>query len=79
MKIKLLKNHLDHTAGDTIEVTEKRGGYLLRVGVGEISEGKKQHSEPKSKKLPKARKDGVTSTSTPEAHDKHIKNLNKDL
>jgi len=40
MKIKLLKDHLDHTAGDTIEVTEQRGGYLLRVGVGELNKEK---------------------------------------
>ena len=47
MKIKLLKDHLDHTAGETIEVTEQRGGYLLRVGVGEISETKKETNELK--------------------------------
>ena len=34
MKITLLKNHLDHTAGDTIDVTEQRGKYLIRTGVG---------------------------------------------
>jgi len=47
MKIKLLKDHLDHTAGDTIEVTEQRGGYLVRVGVGEVSETKKETKELK--------------------------------
>lgn len=47
MKIKLLKYHLDHTAGDTIEVTEQRGGYLVRVGVGEASETKKETKELK--------------------------------
>lgn len=46
MKIKLLKDHLDHTAGDTIEVTEQRGGYLLRVGVGVKSESKTEFKEP---------------------------------
>lgn len=79
MKIKLLKNHLDHTAGDTIEVTEKRGGYLLRVGIGSKSETKTEYKEPKGKKLQKPRKDGVTTVFTPEEHDKHIKHLNKDL
>lgn len=79
MKIKLLKNHLDHTAGETIEVTEQRGGYLIRVGVGKESKERKQTKElkePVSTKLGKPRKDGVTSTSTPEAHDTYIKSLN---
>lgn len=47
MKIKLLKDHLDHTAGDTIEVTEQIGGYLVRVGVGETYEVKKETKELK--------------------------------
>ena len=76
MKIKLLKDHLDHTAGDTIEVTEQRGGYLLRVGVGAKPVSKTEYKEPKSKKLSKQRKDGVSSVSTPEAHDTYIKSLN---
>lgn len=79
MKIKLLKDHLDHTAGDTVEVTEQRGGYLVRVGVGEVSESKTEYKEPKGKKLQKTRKDGVTTVFTPEEHDKHIKHLNKDI
>jgi hypothetical protein len=55
MKIKLLKDHLDHTAGDTIEVTEQRGGYLVRVGVGTTDERpfKKQVSVPKYNKVVK--------------------------
>lgn len=55
MKIKLLKDHLDHTAGDTIEVTEKRGGYLVRVGVGTTDERpiKKQIAVPKPNKVVK--------------------------
>lgn len=79
MKIKLLKDHLDHTAGDTIEVTEQRGGYLVRVGVGSKSETKTEYKEPKGKKLKKQRKDGVSTVFTPEEHDRHIKHLNKDL
>lgn len=47
MKIKLSKNYLNHTAGDTIEVTRERGGYLVRVGVGEVLEGKKETKELK--------------------------------
>lgn len=47
MKIKLLKDHLDHTAGDIIEVTEQRGGYLLRVGVGEVHKEKTETKELK--------------------------------
>ena len=77
MKIKLLKDHLDHTAGDTIEVTNERGGYLVRVGVGtESNKQTKELKEPVSNKLKKQRKDGVSSVSTPEAHDDYLKSLN---
>lgn len=52
MKIKLLKDHLDHTAGDTIEVTEQRGQYLVRTSVGiESGEAKQNYiNKPKNKK-----------------------------
>lgn len=33
MKITLLKDYLNHALGDTIEVTEQRGGYLIRTKV----------------------------------------------
>lgn len=79
MKIKLLKDHLDHTAGDTIEVTEQRGGYLVRVGIGSKSVNIPEYKEQKGKKLKKPHKDGVTTVFSPEEHDQHIKHLNKDL
>lgn len=79
MKIKLLKDHLDNKATQTIEVTNKRGNYLIRTGVGELAKESNPYKEPKGKKLQKPRKDGVTTVFTPEEHDKHIKNLNKDL
>lgn len=53
MKITLLKNHLNHTAGDTIEVTEERGNYLVCVGKAEAgeTEPKQQYvNKPKNKK-----------------------------
>ena len=51
MKIKLLKNHLTHTAGDEIEVSEKRGGYLIRIKTGvESGEVKQKYvNKPKAK------------------------------
>jgi len=79
MKIKLLKDHLDNVVDDTIDVTTDRGNYLVRVGVGEETKQTKELKEPVSKKLKKQRKDGVSSVSTPEAHDAYIKSLNKDL
>jgi len=54
MKIKLLKDHLDHTAGDTIEVTEQRGGYLLRVGVGAKEVKKEKIDNLNKKRNPKS-------------------------
>lgn len=52
MKIKLIKDYLNHTAGEEIEVTIQRAGYLVRIKVGkEILEVKKNKSE--SKKLNK--------------------------
>lgn len=53
MKITLLKNYLNHTAGGTIEVTEQRGGYLVRVGKAQAgeTEPKQQYiNKPKNKK-----------------------------
>lgn len=47
MKIKLLKDHLDNTAGDTIEVKQQRGGYLVRVGVAEETKAKSETKELK--------------------------------
>jgi len=80
MKITFLKDHLDHTAGDSIEVTEERGGYLVRVGVaGESKKQTKELKEPVSNKLSKQRKDGVSTVFTPEEHDSRIKELNKNL
>lgn len=46
MKIKLLKNHLDKTTGEVIEVNIERANYLIRVGVAEV----KQEKKPKTKK-----------------------------
>ena len=46
MKIKLLKNHLDNTTGEVIEVSNERVNYLIRVGVAEL----KQEKKPKTKK-----------------------------
>jgi len=80
MKIKLLKDHLDHTAGDTVEVTTERGGYLVRVGVAEESKDKKhtkELKEPYSKS--KEGTKGIVYKKTPEEADAEIKKLNKDL
>lgn len=77
MKITLLKKYLNHSAGDTIEVTDKTGFYLILTKRG--VEVKTEYKEPKGKKLQKPRKDVVTTVFTPEEHDKHIKHLNKDL
>lgn len=44
MKVILLKNHLDNQEGETIDVTEQRAIYLVRVGVA------KQVIERKNKK-----------------------------
>jgi hypothetical protein len=46
MKIKLLKDHLDNKKEDVIDVTEQRGQYLIRVGVGIKSEPKTEFKEP---------------------------------
>lgn len=54
MEITLLKDHLDHTAGDTIEVTEKRGGYLLRVGVAEENTKELKQNYNNKKRNPKS-------------------------
>lgn len=75
MKIKLLKNHLDNKKDDVIDVSDKRGKYFIRTGVGK-EKTIKQLKEPVSKKLPKTRKDGVSSVSTPKAHDDYIKSQN---
>jgi len=34
MKIKLLKNHFGHIEGTILDVTDNRGNYLIRTGVG---------------------------------------------
>lgn len=52
MEIKLLKPYLNHTAGETIEVTANRGGYLIKTKQAEES-GEKKHTyvnKPKDKK-----------------------------
>lgn len=51
MKIQLLKNYLNHTAGQTIEVSYKRGNYLIRSKVGiESGEAKQEYvNKPKLK------------------------------
>jgi hypothetical protein len=79
MEITLSKPYLNHTAGDTIEVTAERGRYLVRAKVAQEHVSKKEYKEPKGKKLKEPRKDGVSTVFTPEEHDKHIKHLNKDL
>jgi len=52
MEITLLKPYLNHTAGDTIEVTATRGGYLIKTKQAEEAGEKKQTyvNKPKNKK-----------------------------
>ena len=44
MKIKLLKDHLGNKKDDVIEVTDKRGEYLIRTGVGALD--KRAYKKP---------------------------------
>jgi len=46
MEITLLKPYLNHSAGDTIEVSDFRGIYLKRVGVAESNETQKEIKQP---------------------------------
>lgn len=48
MKIKLSKNYLNHTAGDTIDVTAQRGVYLLKVKTAVESKEKNRNITIKS-------------------------------
>lgn len=52
MKIKLLKDHLDNKKDDVIDVSDKRGQYLVRTSVGiESGEAKQNYiNKPKNKK-----------------------------
>jgi hypothetical protein len=40
MEITFLKDHLDHTAGDSVTVTSDQGNYLIRCNVAEETDGK---------------------------------------
>jgi len=69
MKITLLKNYLNNTKGETIDVTDKRGKYLVNVGVGIEENNSYENSNDGTK--------GITTRKTPEQADKEIKSLNK--
>jgi len=69
MEITLLKNYLNNTKGETIEVTDKRGKYLVNVGIG-IEESDSYEDSNEGTK-------GIATRKTPEQADKEIKSLNK--
>ena len=49
MKIKLLKDHLGNKKDDVIEVTDKRGEYLIRTNVGVLNKKASVKTVPISK------------------------------
>lgn len=50
MKITLLKNYLNHSAGEAIEVSEERGKYLCRIKSATTDEAKTVIKKRKHKK-----------------------------
>lgn len=50
MKITLLKKHLNHSAGDTIEVADVRGKYLCRIKTATTDEAEPVIKKRKNKK-----------------------------
>lgn len=49
MVVQFLREHFSHKEGDTAEVTEETGNYLIRCGVAESYE-LKEKKETKSKR-----------------------------
>lgn len=91
MEITFLKDHLDHTAGESTTVSLQRGIYLINTKVAEEKTSattiKKETKEdkPKGKRGKKAKvKDdlgtkGIVYNKTPEEADEEIKQLNKNV
>lgn len=46
-KVTFIKAHIDHKAGDTIEVTDERANYFERVGVAKEYVEEKKAEQPK--------------------------------
>ena len=80
MKIKLLKAYLGKNIDDVIEVTDNRGKYLIRTGVGVFD---KKETKPKVFKfkepysMSEGGTKGIVYRKTPEEADTEIKSLNK--
>lgn len=49
MKIKFLKDHLQHKKGDTANVNDWRANYWIKTGVAEKAAEKKQKKAPAKK------------------------------
>jgi hypothetical protein len=54
MEITFLKDHLGHTAGDSVTVTTDQGNYFIRCNVAEEANGKAEVKKPAVVNTPKA-------------------------
>lgn len=50
MKVKFLKDHGKHVAGDVVETTEHTGKYWVLCNVAEAYDGEEKPKEKKAKK-----------------------------
>lgn len=69
MKVVLLKDFLGNKETDTVNVSDKRGNYLVRMKIAKLENDSYESSEDGTK--------GIVTRKTIEQADKQIKKLNK--
>lgn len=65
MKVKFLKDHLNNSKGDVVEVTDEQSHYFERTGVAKEHKAKKNEADDKEKVEETTVKEKRETTHTP--------------